>query len=611
MNDRIRTTCALLAGFAAFAAALPRCGFAAPTTVTARVATNIAEHVTARDAFTTKTDRDGNRTALTVGTRRDGAAVGRGSATVGEDNEASWQGAFAQGHGTVAGAEHSVAMGHAANATNVDSFAWNGDSDVRYGAHGRGTFNVNPIGGAKGVWIGDRTLDELIDQKGGIATDFLTKTNAADFVDVSPSSIVGRVTNEDVRISVTNETLTIWDRTNRVWSSESSGNAVALLTKTNAADFASVAPSSIVWRVTNEDVMIAVSNETLRLSDGTNVVWESRAVTNDVYAAVTNEVGGVKEIVFTWERFLDGSNVVFAITNYISGTYNLNEAKLKIQELKEVEPGVTNYVTVYNSRDEIILHQTNFNETVVQPGFTNLSDRIDAATNWVERTKAPKDWGRFASDGTEAPSNTVVIRAPSTVFAGGYGFDRVNVGSGTIGVLVNRGAAAYTGEPGTFRFRDFMTGEYFGYVKNTYTIGVNTDGIQVDQATHMVTLTYNITMSSYPIVKYMPDLDDYDPDEWEPLNDVNGDPLPGASHEVVWEYPDPAPGVKVCHINVGTEPQGFFTAEIAGISGDCRFESNMTAEFRGGFVARDVSDTNVTFAVEAYVDGGEVKWRVK
>ena len=428
------------------------------------------------------------------------------------------------------------------------------------------------------------------------------------------SSILERVTNEDVHITVTDDTLTIWDTTNAVWSCNSSDKIKLVV---SGGVLSILDGPDVVWSSgggsggggikTNDVINIVQPRIAGAAQNGTNY---TDVATNVVMRDVTEKTESLKEIVYTWEQFLDGSNVVFSITNYISGTYNLGAAKLKINELKDIGGGEKFYVTVYDSRDEIILHQTNFNATVVQPGFTNMANRIEATSNWVDRAKSPMAWGTVASDGTEAPSNTVVISAPSTVFAGGHAFERVNVGTGTVGILVSKGAAAYTGEPGTFRFLDALTGEYFGYVKNTYTLGLNTDDIQVDTATHMVTLTYHVTMSGYPVIMYLPDLEDYGPEEWEPLNDVTGDPIPGASHAVLWEDPDPEPGTKVCHINC-TEGQGFFTANIAGVSGDCKFETNMAADIKGGIIAFDAADTNVAFAVEAYVDGGEVKWRVK
>ncbi len=56
---------------------------------------------------------------------------------------------------------HSIAMGWRANASNAHSFVWGGSGGV-YGSHGPGTFNINPVDGLDGFWIGQRTLSDLI-----------------------------------------------------------------------------------------------------------------------------------------------------------------------------------------------------------------------------------------------------------------------------------------------------------------------------------------------------------------------------------------------------------------------------------------------------------------
>lgn len=246
------------------------------------------------------------------------------------------------------------------------------------------------------------------------------------------------------------------------------------------------------------------------------------------------------------------------------------------------------------------------------------TNQLNAATNAVTETlrgeiaaKAPKAWGSLTSDGLVAPSNTLVIRAESTVFAGGHAFERVNVGTGTFGFLVSRGAAAYTGEPGTFRFRDAVSGEYFGYTKNSYVVPLRTDGIVTStNSPLMVTLVYRVTMDGYPIINYKPTLENFSQTAWEPLNDAAGNPLPGATYAPAWEDPDPEPGTKVCHINVEGSTKGFFCASIA-MDGNSVFETNMPADLKEGIVAPSADNADVRYVVEPFVEGGEVKWRIK
>lgn len=282
------------------------------------------------------------------------------------------------------------------------------------------------------------------------------------------------------------------------------------------------------------------------------------------------DMESTKTIVQTWESFLDGSNVVFSITNYISGTYNLDAAKLRIMELRDGA-----YREVYNSRDEINLHINDFKEHDLADAIREVDSRISA--------KADKAWGRYTSTGGEAPLNTIYMTEPSTVFAGGMEYERVAVGEGAIAVLTTKGAPVYTqGDEGTFKFQDDGGTNYFGFAKtDSYTIGCNTDGITVQS--QIVTLTYDITMSGVPCVWYCPSLDVM-PLVWEQLNTPDGEPIAGASHIVSWEQ-NPPVGKEICYINC-PEPKGFFKATVE-VAGDAKFMTNMPADLGGGILCTD------------------------
>lgn len=316
-------------------------------------------------------------------------------------------------------------------------------------------------------------------------------------------------------------------------------------------------------------------------TDPTISAW-AKAASKPTYTA--DEVGAVslnkieevrtdnaqtRQIVTTWENFLDGSNVVFSITNYLSGAYALDTAKLRIMELRNGE-----YHEVYNSRDEIVLHINNFKTDEFASATNNVMSSVAAQLD----EKADKAWGRYTSAGGEAPSNTVYMTAPNTVFAGGLEYERVAVGEGTVCVLTTRGAPTYTqGDEGTFKFQDSDGEHYFGFAKtDSYTIGANTDGITVQGG--VVTLTYNITMSGRPCVWYKADLTSSTP--WEQLNMPDGSAAEGASHAVSWEQNPPA-NTQVCYINCGSEPQGFFRATVE-VAGEAKFMTNMRADLAGG-----------------------------
>lgn len=280
-----------------------------------------------------------------------------------------------------------------------------------------------------------------------------------------------------------------------------------------------------------------------------------------------------RQIVTTWEQFLDGSNVVFSITNYISGVYNLDAAKFRIIELRDGE-----YREVYNSRDEIILHINHFSNSYVRVAL----DAVVEAVAQQLQNKANRSWGDHTSAGGDAPSNTVYMTAPNTVFAGGLEYERVAVGVGMVCVLTTKGAPVYTqGDEGTFKFQDDGGTNYFGFAKtDSYVIGCRTDGISVQN--QIVTLTYDVTMSGVPCVWYKESLEDDEP--WVQLNTPDGQPIAGAPKQVQWEQ-NPDPNTEVCYINC-TEPKGFFKATIE-VAGDAKFMTNMKADLNGGVLCTD------------------------
>ncbi len=281
--------------------------------------------------------------------------------------------------------------------------------------------------------------------------------------------------------------------------------------------------------------------------------------------ASTEDLANVTAVVQTWESFLDGSNVVFSITNYLSGAYSTETAKLRILELRDGK-----YVEVYNSRDEIMKH---LNETKAE---------IETAVNTAVESKADKAWGKYTSAGGEAPENTVYMTAPNTVFAGGMEYQRVAVGEGSVCVLTTKGANVWTqGDEGVFKFQDDGGENYFGFAKtDSYTIGCDTDGISV--SSNIVTLKYNVTMSGVPIIWYTPSL--VAPIVWEQLNLPDGSAVEGASKVVSWEA-NPDAGTEVCYINCA-EAQGFFKATIE-VAGSAKFMTNMPADLSGGILCTD------------------------
>ena len=128
-------------------------------------------------------DSSGNKTAVTIGSRKSGSTVGEYSFAAGFDVSASGHGSYAEGQETNASGDLShtegfvtAAEGFASHAEggkartlsgHTYAYAWNGDNsrseDNPYTSHGEGTFNVNPAGGLGGFWIGEQTLEAILE----------------------------------------------------------------------------------------------------------------------------------------------------------------------------------------------------------------------------------------------------------------------------------------------------------------------------------------------------------------------------------------------------------------------------------------------------------------
>lgn len=81
---------------------------------------------------------------------------------------------FASGEWLDVQSKGSVALGHQVSIPSSSSytFAWSGDpSDNRYTSNGAGTFNVNPVGGTEGFYVGTNKLSDLLSGGGGISTE--------------------------------------------------------------------------------------------------------------------------------------------------------------------------------------------------------------------------------------------------------------------------------------------------------------------------------------------------------------------------------------------------------------------------------------------------------
>lgn len=325
-------------------------------------------------------------------------------------------------------------------------------------------------------------------------------------------------------------------------------------------------------------------NITLSASDvGAATPGQVQAVDNKADSALAQSEA-TREVVTTLVGQVNGSNVVIVVTNYLSGAYILDAAKLQIRELRDGQ-----YRTVYNSRDEILLHLGAFETNKLNAAKAELRAEIAAVLAEMQHDA----WGRRTSTGNPAPSNTIYTTEPSFVFGGGLEYERIAVGAGAIGILMDKGAPSYTaGDSGTFLFKDATGENYFGYsMTSGYAIGVPTDGIQVTE--QRVTLTYNI-VGSCPIVMWCPALfpgcaKDITGAGWYQLNDKEGNPIEGAPFECAVDM-ESTPEVATVYIDTGANPTGFFSAWTS-VPGKSSFKTNMPMDLDaangGGVVSSD------------------------
>ena len=96
-------------------------------------------------------------------------ATGSGSVAFGGLTEATGGSSFAEGQYSKASGLGSKASGFNAVSSNVTSYSWQGSAgplaETPYGSHGNGTYNINPVGGTGGFWIGEQTLAALLAAK--------------------------------------------------------------------------------------------------------------------------------------------------------------------------------------------------------------------------------------------------------------------------------------------------------------------------------------------------------------------------------------------------------------------------------------------------------------
>ena len=88
---------------------------------------------------------------------------GKASHAEGVATRATGEASHASGVNVYATQRATFGAGVSVNGTNSASFIWSGqETSPWYGTHGKGTFNIDPIGGLNGMWIGNQTFQQAI-----------------------------------------------------------------------------------------------------------------------------------------------------------------------------------------------------------------------------------------------------------------------------------------------------------------------------------------------------------------------------------------------------------------------------------------------------------------
>ena len=241
-------------------------------------------------------DSNGQKTAVTIGSRKEYEAVGPYSLANGKNLIANQLGSHAEGNSTVAYAigahaegDRTVAEGEYSHAEGLFSatrrgddyaFAWNGDGSrsSRYLSHGPGTFNVNPAGGLDGFYIGDEPLASILTNQGMpdnglVLTNGSVKTKSG--TAISPSDVGAAAANDLEPLSLDIARAYQYSRTIALYMT---GNTNAWFAGTNYVFGADAATRThFAWEDGMDAATVPCSMALWEIRDGVRqCVWDQR-----------------------------------------------------------------------------------------------------------------------------------------------------------------------------------------------------------------------------------------------------------------------------------------------------------------------------------------------
>lgn len=261
---------------------------------------------------------------------------GNNSRAFGQGSIAAGAGAFAAGLYSEASGTYSISLGYAGISSGYCSFVWSGYGDgmMGYSSHGDDTFNINPVGGPSGFYIGETNLQTFLDARVSVS-DFAS-SNA-----VTQASIDGLAVSNAINANYISA-LEGSNAANFILSSylyqSNAVNVAAIDTKpsaesvTNAVFYkpivssvsaitstVSVVPSVIIYRltatnsttITFDTSALNTTNQlatwelwVLNASTNNSIIWPS---TNSVYyIANPSSINANSQTVYTvWRKFGD------------------------------------------------------------------------------------------------------------------------------------------------------------------------------------------------------------------------------------------------------------------------------------------------------------------
>ena len=185
-------------------------------------------------------------------------------------------------------------------------------------------------------------------------------------------------------------------------------------------------------------------------------------------------------------QLLMGSNVVAEVTNYNSRVHAPSF------RLLQLDPDTKEFFTVWAETNGLT---RTLNEAKAH---------TDAASNALDRAKAPRAWSRTTSGlGADAPEGVTWISTPETVVAGGYEYAKHITTHGEVWVLTSNGLGLGADTNAYFCVKAGDGEPLFSIEKtDARLVGVDADGISVSGGTVTITLT---VMSAEPPVCYASD----------------------------------------------------------------------------------------------------------